>query len=111
LLLIPFLLRSVSPGGVADALAGPEFLLEVRRAHKAYGIAIGVTKPPEEAPEVNLADPLRVLARAIARYGIAVAGMADDELATLAAMRKALRPIDDFREASGPAQRWWRWRG
>jgi hypothetical protein len=83
-----------------DALAGPEFLLEVRRAHKAYGVALGVTKPPAEAAEVNLADPLRALSRSIARYGVAVAGMiVDDDPATLAIVRKALRPIDDFREA------------
>lgn len=82
-----------------DALAGPEFLQEVRRAHKAYGVALGVTKPSEEAPEVNLADPLRALARSIARYGVAVAGMIDDDPATLAAVRKALRPIDDLRDA------------
>src|SRR5262249_29973943 len=82
-----------------EALAGPEFFLEVRRAHKAYGIALGVTKPSQEAPEVNLADPLRAVARSIARYGVAVAGMVDDDPATLAIVRKALRPIDDFREA------------
>ena len=82
-----------------DALAGTEFLLEVRRAHKAYGVALGVTKPSPEVPEVNLADPLRALARSIARYGVAVAGMIDDDPATLAAVRKALRPIDDLRDA------------
>ena len=86
-----------------DALAGPEFLVEVRSAHKAYGIALGVTKSPEGAEEVNLADPLRALARSIARYGVAVAGMIDDDPATLAIVRKALRPIDDFRE--GQARR------
>lgn len=82
-----------------EALAGPEFLLEVRRAHKAYGVALGVTRPAEEAPAVNLADPLRALSRSIARYGVAVASLVDDDPATLAAVRKALRPIDDLREA------------
>src|SRR4051812_26008784 len=82
-----------------DALAGPEFLHEVRQAHKGYGEALGVTKPAQEGDNVNLADPLRAVSRAIARYGVAVAGMADDDDATLALMRKALRPIDDFRDA------------
>lgn len=83
-----------------DTLAGPEFLKEVRAAHKGYGVALGVTKAAVEAPEVNLADPLRALARAIGRYGVAVAGTVDDDKpATIAAARKALRPIDDFREA------------
>jgi hypothetical protein len=82
-----------------DALAGHEFLVEVRAAHKAYGLALGVTKAAEEAPAVNLAEPLRALARAIGRYGVAVAGMVDDDPATLAVVRKALRPLDDFRDA------------
>lgn len=90
-------------GADIDDLAGPEFLKEVRTAHKAYGVALGVTKAAGEAPEVNLADPLRALSRAIARYGLTVAGMADDEAATLAVVRKALRPIDDYRE--GQARR------
>jgi len=58
-----------------------------------------VTQAPEDVPEVNLADPLRAVSRSLARYGIAVAGMIDDPPATLAAVRKALRPIDDYREA------------
>ena len=58
-----------------------------------------MTQAPEDVPEVNLADPLRAVSRSIARYGIAVAGMIDDPPATLAAVRKALRPIDDYREA------------
>jgi hypothetical protein len=82
-----------------DALAGPEFLKEVRQAHKAYGIALGVTEAAPEALEINLSVPLRTLSRSIARYGIAVAGMVDDDAATLAMVRKALRPIDDYREA------------
>ena len=48
-------------------LAGPEFLSEVQEAHTAYGIALGVTKPAHEVLEVNLADPLRSLARSARR--------------------------------------------
>lgn len=86
-------------GAELDALAGPEFLKEVRAAHKAYGLALGVTKAAPDAPEVSLAEPLRALSRTIARYGVAVAGMVDDDPGSLSAVRKALRPIDDHRNA------------
>ena len=81
-----------------NELAGPEFLSEVQEAHTAYGIALGVTKPAHDTPEVNLAEPLRSLARAIGRYGIAVVGMVNDDPESVAVVRKALRPIDSFRE-------------
>lgn len=99
------LLRIEEEGLAKDIneLAGPEFLLEVQSAHAAYGIALGVTKPAQEVPEVNLAEPLRSLARAIGRYGLAIAAMANDDPATVAVVRKALRPIDAFRE--GQARR------
>ncbi len=84
-------------------IAGPEFLAEVHVAHTAYGIALGVPKPAHEPLEVNLAEPLRSLCRAIGRYGLAVAAMVDDNDASLAVVRKALRPIDSLRE--GQARR------
>lgn len=86
-----------------NELAGPEFLAEVKAAHAEYGVALGVTTPAHVAVEVNLAEPLRSLSRAIARYGIAVAGMAGDDAASIAVVRKALRPIDSLRE--GQARR------
>jgi hypothetical protein len=86
-----------------NELAGPEFLAEVHAAHTAYGIAIGVTQAAHEPLEVNLAEPLRALSRSIGRYGLAVAAMVDDNEASVVAARKALRPIDDFRE--GQARR------
>ena len=86
-----------------NELAGPEFLAEVQAAHSAYGVALGVTKAAQELLEVNLAEPLRSLSRSIGRYGLAVAAMVDDNDASLAMVRKALRPIDSFRE--GQARR------
>ena len=86
-----------------NELAGPEFLAEVKAAHAEYGIALGVTTPAQVAVEVNLAAPLRSLSRAIGRYGIAVVGMAGDDAASIAVVRKALRPIDSLRE--GQARR------
>jgi len=89
----------------ADALAGPEFLSEVQSAHKAYGLALGITKPREAAPEVNLLEPLRALGRAIGRYGLVVAGLVDEDPESLAMVKKALRPIDEFREAQARRNR------
>lgn len=80
-----------------DDLAGPEFLKEVRQAHKAYGIALGQTEAAPETLDVNLAAPLRALSKSIGRYGLVVAAMIDDDPATLAIVRKALRPIDEHR--------------
>ena len=45
-------LQKIDEEGLApdiEALAGPEFLKEVRQAHKAYGIALGVTEAAPEA--------------------------------------------------------------
>lgn len=99
-------LKRIEDEGLAkdiNELAGPEFLAEVHAAHAAYGIALGVTKPAQEPLEVNLAEPLRALSRSIGRYGLAVAAMVDDNEASVAAARKALRPIDSLRE--GQARR------
>ena len=99
-------LKRIEDEGLAkdiNELAGPEFLDEVRHAHEEYGVAVGVTKPAPDKPEVNLAEPLRALARAIGRYGIAVAGMVNDDPESVAVVRRALRPIDSFRE--GQARR------
>lgn len=89
--------------GDLDLLAGPEFVTEVQQAHKAYGAALGVTEAAPEAAQVSLIEPLRALSRSIARYGIAMAGMVDDDTVSLALVRKALRPIDEHRE--GQARR------
>jgi hypothetical protein len=99
-------LKRIEDEGLAkdiDELAGPEFLAEVRHAHDEYGVAVGVTQPAHDKPEVNLAEPLRALARSIGRYGIAVAGMINDDPESVAVVRRALRPIDSFRE--GQARR------
>jgi len=81
-----------------DALAGPEFLAEVRKAHTIYGEAIGVTKPSGEGKRVNLVDPLRTLGRAITQYALQVIAMVDDERPeSVEVVRRALRPIDDHR--------------
>jgi hypothetical protein len=81
-----------------DALAGKEFLSEVRSAHAEYGQALGMEGPTAESVEVNLAAPLRSVAAAIARYSRAVIGDLDEEdPASVRRTRVALRPIDEHR--------------
>jgi hypothetical protein len=82
-------------------LAGPEFLTEVKAAHAEYGVALAVTAPAPEVLEFKLAEPLQSLARSIAKYSLAVVTMAGDDAASVAVVRKALRPIDDFRDGQG----------
>lgn len=86
-----------------NELAGPEFLAEVKAAHVEYGVALAVTKTAPEVLECKLAAPLQSLARSIGRYTLAVVTMAGDDAASIAVARKALRPVDDFRE--GQARR------
>lgn len=86
-----------------NELAGPEFLSEVKTAHAEYGIALGVTVVAPVALATNLAEPLRALSRSIGRYTLSVITMAGDDAASIAVVRKALRPIDDLRE--GQARR------
>jgi hypothetical protein len=62
-----------------------------------------VTVPAPEVLEVKLAEPLQSLARSIGKYSLAVVTMVGDDAASLAVVRKALRPIDDYRE--GQARR------
>lgn len=84
--------------GDIDTLAGPEFLAEVRKAHKIYGEALGVTKAAAEVKRANLVDPLKALGRAITQYALQVIALVDDEKPESVEMvKRALRPIDDYR--------------
>lgn len=79
-----------------NELAGPEFLAEVKKAHKLYGDAIGITRPAGEGP-VNLVDPLRALGRAITQYSLQVVATVDESQASISTAKGALKPIDDTR--------------
>jgi hypothetical protein len=85
--------------GDIEAIAGAEFLAEVRRAHADYGHALGITKAAKgESPE-SLTEPLRALGKSIAQYALKVAGLAGDGDDALRMARAALRPIDEHRAA------------
>jgi hypothetical protein len=86
-----------------DKIAGPEFLAEVRRVHKLYGQALGLTESKEKPVIPGLVQPLREVISAISAYTIQVLAIVMDEDAdkTLrAAARAALQPMDDYREAA-----------
>jgi hypothetical protein len=86
-----------------EALAGKEFLAEVRAAHARYGKTIGTTAPLADAPPAAaLAEPLRAVSTAVARYALQLSAMAaDGDEAAVAEVVKALRPIDDHRDDAG----------
>lgn len=83
-----------------DALAGSEFLAEVRRAHAHYGLVLGITKAAKGDGPENLADPLRALGKSIVQYALKLVGLASDSEESLRMVRAALRPIDEHRAAT-----------
>lgn len=81
-------------------LAGPEFLAEIKRTHSNYGKALGVTQAQEVADEIRVSEPLRELAQAIVDYSLQLLAYASADSKAVAAVRKALKPIDDHRADS-----------
>ncbi len=101
-------LARIDEGLAADlvALAGDDFLAEVRAAHAAYGEALGITRA-KGAPRasVSMVEPLRAFARALRDYTVKIVGQIElDDPASVAFARAALRPLDDLR-ALGAARR------
>lgn len=87
------------------ALVQAPFVNNLRRAHAAYGVALGITAPVDEVQEAKVAEPLRALQAAIANYSLQVIAWygnlrpsAPDYAAKVEAVKKALAPIDKFRE-------------
>jgi hypothetical protein len=85
-----------------NALAGPEYLAEVKAAHLVYGEVLGITKakaPPAET--TALSEPLRDVGRAISDYTLQVLATADRERPdTIESARAALHPLDRYREGA-----------
>ncbi len=85
--------------GRIDAIAGSEYLKELRDAHQEYGKAVQALLTRQEHASTNLLEPLRTLLRAMAAYVRQVVALVDeDDPATIATVRTALRPIDAFRQ-------------
>lgn len=78
-----------------EALAGKPYLPSIKKAHAAYGSALGITDKKATTPDpVRVAKPLRELQAAIASYVRAVVGQVeeDDEESVVAAQEQ-LEPI------------------
>jgi hypothetical protein len=85
-----------------DAVAGPDFLIEVRAAHTAYGEALGITKAHTVPEDVAaLLEPLRALVQAIGDYAIQIVASVDrEDAASIKVARNALLPMDRYREGA-----------
>jgi hypothetical protein len=83
-----------------DALAGPEFLVEVRAAHEQYGAVLGITQAQSLPPDSTvLLGPLRAVVAAMGDYLLQIIASVDREAPeTIESARKALLPVDRFRE-------------
>ena len=91
-------------------LVGANYVTNLRAAHAAYGEALGITAP-READDPKLAVPLRQLSDAIANYSVQVIAWysnldetAPDYADQVRAVRKALAPIDKFRDGHSGAE-------
>ena len=88
--------------GEIDAVAGPEYLAEVRAAHIAYGEALGITKA-HAAPEgvATLLEPLRAVVAAIGDYALQIVATVDrEDAASIKTAKNALHPMDRYREGA-----------
>ena len=86
-------------------LVGEPFITNLRQAHAAYGVALGITSPITAGEAAKVAAPLRALQGAIANYSVQVVAWysnldeaAADYADQVRAVRKALGPIDKFRD-------------
>lgn len=77
-----------------DALAGPEFLAQVRRAHDLYGRTLGVSgeTAPDSGPQegAHVRELRMALGRSISHYALKVLSLADDDLPQV---RRLLAPL------------------
>ncbi len=82
------------------SLVGDFVLDEVRDAHKDYGRVLGITAARGAAPDpARVLIPLRTALSAINSYTLQLVAAAQVEPKLLGAIRKALRPLDDLRDA------------
>lgn len=65
-----------------NALAGPEFLAQVRRAHDTYGKVLGIageSTPDSSSESAHVRELRAALGRAISHYALKVVSMSDDD--------------------------------
>jgi hypothetical protein len=85
-----------------DAVAGPDFLVEIRAAHTVYGEVLGITKAHTVPEDVAaLLEPLRAVVRAIGDYAIQIVASVDrEDAASIKVAKNALLPMDRYREGA-----------
>lgn len=97
------ILRLVGEDGLqksVDKLAGPEFLTAVRQVQPRYEKMVQERLRRDKATGQNLLETVRSVQAAISNYAQKIVGMVEhDDPATVDVVRKALRPIDAYREA------------
>ncbi|MRG95365.1 hypothetical protein [Polyangium spumosum] len=97
-------LRRIDGEGFAtdiERIAGKEFLDNVRTQHVAYGKMVASMLQREAALAEDLGAHVRAMGEALVDYATRVLATVErDEPETITRARKALRPIDAFREAT-----------
>ena len=103
--------RPISAFCRARQQVGEPFITNLRQAHAAYGVALGITSPITAGEAAKVAAPLRALQGAIANYSVQVVAWysnldetAPDYADQVRAVRKALAPIDKFRDGHPGAE-------
>jgi len=87
-------------GAAVEELVGDFVLTELRDAHANYGRVLGITDAkPGAAVAPNLLDQLRVVQQAMTSYALQLVAAAHADTELVASVRRALRPLDDLREA------------
>jgi hypothetical protein len=92
-----------------DALAGPEYLAEVKRCQKQYGEVLGMTQARQSEPgekRVSAREAMRRLNEAASEYVFQVLATVNPKKPeTIAKAEAALKPIDEAREADRKARK------
>ena len=89
------LVKTDGLAGELEELAGAKYLPAIKKAHAAYGAALGITdKKAAPTDGVRVVKPLRELQAAIGAYVRAVVGQVDeDDEESVAATQEQLEPI------------------
>jgi len=93
-------------GNAVESLVGDFVLAELREAHAEYGRVLGITDAKAGAPVApNMLEQLRAVQQAIASYALQLVAAAHADTELVASVRKALRPLDELRQAQAQARR------
>lgn len=101
-------LRTIdADAGIAEGFArlhGDVFLENLRKAHKEYGAALGITsvKTPEAQPGASLKEPLALVRAALRMYALRVLAHEDgDDVEASGATASLLAPLVEWQSRGG----------